>query len=250
VAKTLVNASLYFDGADLPSYTNEVDVNLSADVRDFTNFASLGWKEFKSGLLSAEMMTAGFWDGPEPDATLFANLGGTGKPFTAVETYPPAHGSLAYFVNALASKYNIGNKVGEPANFSLNLASTAPVVRGRVLDPRLGASAATASGNGTAFQLGAVLSTQRLYYAVHVVRVSGTSPTLDLVLESDNAGGFGSAATVATLAQFTSLNVPGSIYGVVDGPITDDYFRVARTIGGSSTPTFEYLFVVAIGPKP
>lgn len=251
MSKELVNASLYFNGLYLPSYTNEVDISLSAELKDFTNFASGGWKENKCGLLSGEMSTGGFWDGPEPDATLFANLGANPKPFSATKSYPSADGEVAYFCQAVASKYSLPKKIGEPEAFSLMLNAAGPVIRGWVLDARLGAgAAASGAANGTALQVGAVLATQRLYYAVHVLSKTGTSPTLDLVLESDNAGGFGSAATVATLAQFTSVNAPGSIYGYVDGAITDDYYRIARTVGGTSSPTFEYLFVIGIGPKP
>ncbi len=247
MAKTLLtNVTPFYGALLLPALTNQLGIEVTVEAKEVTNFASRGARELLGGIIGTDWTLDGFWDADsasEPDASLFSGAGQSGIPASATLTYPVADGDVVYFANVLNTKYAQPQEVGEPGKFSLALSSTAPTVRGRVLDTRT----ATASGNGTALQLGAVLSTQRLYYAAHVDSKSGTNPTLDLVIQSDNAGGFGSAAQVATLAQFTGT---GYAYGTVDGPITDDYFRVARTIGGTDTPTFHYTLVIAIGPKP
>jgi hypothetical protein len=104
-----------------------------------------------------------------------------------------------------------------------------------------GPTARTATGTGTSVQLGAVSSTQRLYVALHVFSVSGTTPSLTVAIQSDNATGFPSASTVTTLTAATAI---GSQITRVAGPITDDWFRVSYTISGTD-PSF--LFAVTAG---
>lgn len=114
-----------------------------------------------------------------------------------------------------------------------------PVVRGRVLIP---SAAYTTSTTGTARQLGAVATGQSLYAALHITAVSGSSPTLDAIVRSDNSGGMSSPTTQITFAQASTASWQ---WGSAAGPITDDYFDVDFTIGGS-TPSFTALVVVGI----
>ena len=63
-----------------------------------------------------------------------------------------------------------------------------------------------------------------------------------LVIESDDADTFASATTRVTVAQFTD---EGTAYGSVAGAMTDTWWRVRRTIGGTN-PQFTYLVALAI----
>lgn len=218
---------------NLSSLINKINLNSEVAKEDSTTLDSIGWREFTPTMKEGKWSYGGYWaaDGTnsDPDSTLFAALG-TASPATAIKPAvlgTPAVGDIAYFMNGCSGKHEFGGSVGELAKMSLELWGTSPTLRGKLLDRQ---AAATATGNGTAQQHTAVSATQRLYYAVHVV--GGTAGTLDLVIESDNAGGFGSAATVVALPQFTG---PGSVFGYVSGPITDDYFRIARTIAGGGT---------------
>jgi hypothetical protein len=101
-----------------------------------------------------------------------------------------------------------------------------------------------ATGTGTAVNIGAVASDQYLYAALHVLSASGTSPTLDVVVQSDADGDFALGATNRiTFAQQTAETAVWATR--VAGPITDTWWRASHTIGGTS-PSFEYVLIVGI----
>ena len=76
-----------------------------------------------------------------------------------------------------------------------------------------------------------------MYAALHVISVSGTSPTLDVIVQSDDNSGF---TTPTNRITFSQTGAVGAEWGSVAGAVTDDYWRVSYTIGGSDTPTFAF----------
>ena len=239
--QVLKNLGLYYGSLALASQINQVALEATAPEVDVATFDSNGWSDTVAGLLKASLRFDGFWDAAEPDASAFDQISKADWPATVVKPAGtvPAVGDVAYFLLASEFSYTLGGQVGAAARLSLALTGAGALLRGRVADYQ---APATATGNGTGYQLGAVTAAQRLYYAVHVVGASGTLPTLDLVIESDDADTFGSATTRVTVAQFTD---EGTAYGSVAGAITDTWWRVRRTIGGTS-PEFTYLVALAI----
>ena len=62
---------------------------------------------------------------------------------------------------------------------------------------------------------------------MHVLAVSGTNPTLDMIIQSDNVSGFTSPTTKITFDQAVAV---GAQWGTrVAGPLTDDYYRASWT---------------------
>ncbi|OFW37654.1 MAG: hypothetical protein A3J29_06165 [Acidobacteria bacterium RIFCSPLOWO2_12_FULL_67_14b] len=111
-----------------------------------------------------------------------------------------------------------------------------------------GLGSKTATANGTAIQLGTLDAGETMYAALHVISASGTSPTLDVVIASDNAEGFPSGVTRITFAQKTAA---GSEWTSLAGAVaTDDWWRAQWTIGGTDTPTFDIVVAVGIAPNP
>lgn len=104
-------------------------------------------------------------------------------------------------------------------------------------------AAVTASAAGTGAQLGALSATQEMHAALHVFNADGTSPTLDADIESDDNSGFSSAVVRGSFAQKTDI---GSEYLTIAGAITDDWWRINFTLGGTS-PSFG--FAVSLGIK-
>jgi len=83
-----------------------------------------------------------------------------------------------------------------------------------------------------------------LYAGLHVTAFAGTSPTLDVLIESDSGSGFGTASSRIAFTQNT-----GSIqsqWGSVNGAVTDTYWRTKMTIGGSG-PSFTVYVTLGIG---
>lgn len=238
----LKNVRLFAAGADLTTVNNQIQLTAEAESKDTTAFAATGdvWHEEISGIKSASLTGSGQWEASDASKVDDAAWGAFASATVPVSVCPAtaADGSLAWLSQFNETQYQLLGQVGEVAPWSLTGRGTWPLVRGSVLH---GPTARTSSGTGTSVQLGAVSSSQRLYVALHVFSVSGTTPSLTVAIQSDNATGFPSAATVTTLTAATAI---GSQITRVAGPITDDWFRISYTITGTS-PSF--LFCVTAG---
>ena len=239
----LTDARIYVQGADLTGYSNKIEMSAKAADLDSTTFASNGWHERKGGLFDGMSEVEGLWaagDNTAPDDALFGNLGSQ-IPLTAIPTSGIV-GSLAYLTKALDCEYKPGGKIGDLFGFSASLPTSWPIVRGAVLHPQ--GTARTATGSGTAVQLGAVDANHALYVCLHALGFTDGSMTV--TVQSDNAVGFPSSATQGTFSAVTAL---GGQTMKIAGPITDDWWRVGWTISGGAVHSFLFAVTAGIGPK-
>ena len=128
------------------------------------------------------------------------------------------------------------------ATITLSGQSTqAPFVRGKCL---FRGAAENATDDSTGIEFPAVADGQSIYAALHVFHADGTSPTLDVVVESDDADTFASATTRLT---FTQANAVTSEWksDTPSGGIADTFWRISYTIGGA-TPEFGFAVVFGI----
>ena len=234
---TLTDQKLFMGGYDFTGRMNQVAIDHEAEAEDDTVFGD-NTRSRAGGLKIVTVQAEGFFDADPYDAQAQANLGLANLPLT-IGAQGGAVGDVARLTRIMQGKYTpFAGAVGEMAKFSLEaMGQGLPLVTGELLEN----AAKTATYNGTARQLGAVAAGQRLYAALHVLAVSGTTPTLDVTVESDNASGFVSPATRLTFTQQTAI---GSEWQQLDGAITDDWFRIAATIGGAS-PSF--LIALSVG---
>jgi hypothetical protein len=238
----LTDVRLFAVGADLSGNSNKVEVQTDVEEKDATNYRSQGWKEVLGGLASSAWTAEGQWEAGDPsmvDDASWSQMGGTG-PWTACPA-DAVVGELAYFTNGLRSSYALGGQVGDVAPWAGKVSGSWPVVRGQIAHPP--GTARTADGTGTALQLGAVAAGKRLYAALHVLSVAGTStPTLTARIESDVDNTFSSPVTQLTFADATAA--AGQILRTTGDAVADSWFRIAWTITGTS-PSF--LFAAALG---
>jgi len=221
---------------DLSGHLNSIAVDYSAEMVDDTVFGN-DTRSRKGGLKMAKMSLAGFFDST-PDNYLFNQAGVAGEPMSCAPQ-TGADGEVAFTMAAISSEYSYDGQIGELFAFSVTGESTEDLVRGTIMHN----ASRTASGNGVVRQLGAVSANQKLYCAIHVISASGTSPTLDVIVQGDDNDTPSSPVTAATFTQATGVT---SEWVEVSGAITDDYFRVNYTIGGSDTPTFEFIVILGI----
>jgi hypothetical protein len=196
-----------------------------------------------AGLTDVELNGEGFWEASASsdkiDDVANANLGGSSQVFT-IGPQGADDGEVAFIFKALVGDYQCGGAVGDLMTFNIQAGGDAELVRGTVL----GAGEKTSTANGTARELGAVSATQKLYAAIHVISASGTSPTLDVIVESDDAEAFTDPTTRITFSQKDAI---GSEWATpVAGAIADTWWRIGWTIGGSDTPTFNFIVTVGI----
>lgn len=238
----LTNVRAFAGAVDLTGVTNKVELDPKVEAVPVTNYASGGWTELLGGLAETDIVASGFWesgaDASYVDPGTFAALGAVGP--WSIAPAGAADGALAYLTNALTAQYKpIQGSIGDAAGFEAQGKGSTKLARGVVAHPP--GTARTASGTGSSFQIGALSASQSLYVNLHVLSVSGTTPSLTVRIESDNATGFPSATTVGT---FTAATAVGGQHMRIAGPVTDDWFRAAWTISGTA-PSF--LFLVTMG---
>lgn len=236
--QVLTDALVLVNGANLSGQSNKVEVNASVEELDATTFGDAGWKAVAPGLASHEFDVEGFWaaDGDDkPDDRLWTDLGATAA-WTA--TLAAAEGSVAYLGNVMSARFGIGGEVGSLAPFAGHGVGSGRLTRGQLLVGP--GTARSTSSNTTGVQLGALSSTQQMRCALHVCSVGGSTPTVVVKLQSASTQG----GSYTDRITFTSANSVSSQLSSVAGAVTDTWWRVAWTLGGSS-PSF--LLAVAAG---
>lgn len=234
----LRDCRVWLDEYDVSGSSNKVGVSGERDFKETTNFNSAGWVEGLAGIKKVSLDVGGFYDPSTIDAAI-ADLFDQASAICVLSSNDDAQ-SIAYISQAVILAAKRGFDVGEVATMDVQAVGTGATAfaRGWILAPK---STVTASGNSSAQQNGTVSATQTVYASLHVFSVSGTTPTLDVVVQSDTVG-FPSPTARITFAQATTV---GAQLGSASGAITDDYWRASYTVGGT-TPSFSFAVVMAI----
>lgn len=233
--------SILVGAVEMAGHGKNVNCQTTVAPLDTTALSTTGWTTLiggnKTGTVDLEFMqdvAAG-----AVDATLWPYLGTSGVPHSLVTA--SADGSTAYLMQGVPLSYTPIE--GEPGSLAMGRisgqSSGSPVVRGQLIHP---ATARTSSSTGTAWQTGAVSSTQRVYAALHVLAASGTTPSLTVVVQSDNASNFPSATS---RVSFAAKDAVGYEWSSAAGAITDDWWRVSWTISGTN-PSFTFAVTIGI----
>lgn len=83
-----------------------------------------------------------------------------------------------------------------------------------------------------------------LYAAMHVTAVSGTNPTLDMIIRSDELVGMASPTTRFTFTQKTAIGAQWMT--PISADIIDTYFQASFEIGGTDDPSFTVAVILAM----
>lgn len=239
------DATILLGELDISGLANNIGLDVSIEPVDVTNYASGGWKEFLAGLKDVEIPLEGFMD----EATLGAALADmvdndTLLPLGVTHTRPPAADDIAFLAEVLLTQYQRRQAIGQAFGYSAQFKTSRELIRGKVIFSAFSAFDET-GGASAEIELEAIASGEVLHGAVHVLAKEGTSPTLDILVESDLTG-FASPTTRYTVPQFN--DAIGSHYFTVAGPITDTFYRINATIGGSATPGFKYVVILGRAP--
>ena len=232
--QVFTGARVWAGKQDFSGSANAATVSVAADELEATVLLD-DTHEFVGGLRTGAISVAGYWDDTAVDPDAFSTMGAA-LPVTVA--LGASVGSNAYCMGALEAEYSFGDQVGALNPFELRAAAQASGVARGLLAAN---SAITSTGNGTAVQVGAVPAGTKLVITLHATAIAGT-PNLTVAVQSDNAGGFASPTTIGT---FTAIAAAGSQVLVIDGPITDDYFRLAYTMSGS-TPSVTLAAAIGI----
>jgi hypothetical protein len=235
-AEILTDAALWLAQFDLRRSMNTIAMQADLETEDVTCFGD-GARAYAVGLPRISFSAGGFPIDEPTDAALFGLMGQKDLPLTVGKTR--TEGAVAYVGSILDSQYTSLLSVSQARRFATTgELCTRSFGRGRILT--IGSALAT-TANGTGIQLRAITINKKAFATLHVTAVTGTLPTMDVIIQSDDNVGF---TTPTTRATFTQKIAVGSQIVNIDGPITDDYWRARYTIGGTS-PAFT--FAVAIG---
>lgn len=217
---------------------NEVTLATKSEALETTVFRTEGAKTYIAGLQSVDLGASGYFDA-SLDTGLWSEKA-TGVPLTVASS--STFGATAYCFKASRLTHEIGGKVGEVLPFSLtaSCADAVGLARGQLI--RSPDAALTATSNGNPRQIGEVGDGQYLVVALHVLAVSGTTPSLTVTIESDDAA---ATPSVTTRHTFSAMTAVGSQFAKVAGPITDDWYRAKATISGTN-PSFTAAVFVGI----
>lgn len=228
---------VFYGGREITGLLANTALNYGSDLQDATVLGD-GTRKKVPGLITADATVSGYWDG-DMDADIFTQMGGVAPELLSFTADTVAEGDTAFAFEVHQGAHNLGGPIGEIHPFSLETQSAGPLIRG--VNEGIGAKTVTGTSAGT--QLGTVAAGSSLYAALHVVAVAGAAPTLDVIIQSDDSGGFGTPTTQLTFTQATTLVT--SQFLSVAGAIADDFFRAQWTITGGS-PSYTIFVVIGI----
>jgi hypothetical protein len=236
---TFVNlyARAYVGHIDVTNSDKVAFGNITAVKVPFTNFGSGGFVENKPGLISGEFSVDAFQDfaADVMDDELGVSALGAQYPISVQPnpTGTETAGDAAWFTRGIITRYDpLGGAKGDAAKALTGAVYDTAVIRGLCAHPK---AARTSDGNGTAVALVGPTASQRLYAAIHVTAYSGFSSVV-FKIQSDDAGGFGSATDRITLATVTGTT---SEFASVAGSFSSEtHHRVTWDVTGSGSVTF------------
>jgi hypothetical protein len=242
----LKNCGIYMGGYDFSGDHNQISLTAKKETKEATTFRDssdpdAGAKNYVLGLIDTTSSGQGYVNLADNgcDEIFFDKWGAASEPHTILPELRTA-GEVAVFFNALKQAYSPGAQIGELLAFTLEAQGDKEPVNGTVLIN----GTVTATGNGTAFNLGAVAADEYLYAALHVLSVSGTdTPTVVAKVQSDNLEAFSDPTDKISFGAKTAI---GSEWATrVAGPNTDTWWRINYTISGTN-PSFQVLVVMGI----
>ena len=235
--RILKDAKSLLDGRDISGILNNIALGIDMGTEDVSVFGDDTIRNLAT-IRGHSLTQSGFWDA-DADKDFFDNI----DQFTAGALFSAtgmtgALGDIVYFAEVNVSGVTPGANHGEVFKFSLDMVPRTDLFRGTLMENQ----AVTVTGDGTIRELVAVAAGQRLVGQIHVVAASGSSPTLDVLIQSDDLVGFGTPLTRLTFPQFTAV---GANQQILAGPVTDTFYRATFTVGGGS-PSFTVFISLAI----
>jgi len=232
----LSDCGVYVAEYDLSGDHNAISLTESGAVLDATTFGC-STRVNAGGLSDIALTGEGYWESGSGD--LDAALNDVLMVHDELITIAPQTtdaGDAAKFFKSLTSTYTpMTGSVGELLKFNIGASGRSVLANGNILANEK----VTVTGNGTAYELGAVGAAEYLYGGVHVTAFDGTS--IGLTIESDDNESFTSATTRITFTIASDVTAEWAT--PVSGAITDTWWRATWTVVGTS---MDVVFVMAI----
>ena len=234
------DGAVYIDGYDLT--TDHTDITLAlvqnaieancmlADDAGTAKFM----QTWLAGQKSFSLAHSGYSEaGTGKIGTVVADRWGTAGTIFTVCGAGSAIGNVAY--SGYCTEYQhqeIEGSVGGMAGYAAaGFSQGTPCFRGTIL----GTGLKTTTGNGEAYELGAITAgTNALYAALHITGITGSDFALDVDIYSDADADFNTPALRASFTAFTA--VTSEIVSLATA-VTDTFWRATWTVNSTNTFT-------------
>jgi hypothetical protein len=221
------------DQYNLTSSLDSASIDRSIAVLDTTVFG-LDSRTYTPGQKDGSISVEGFADPAAAGIdTILTNSFGSASTVVTVSLGQTA-GSNAYLMDAIENQYATTSSVTELVRITGEYTAAQDGVDAGVL--LLPVTTATASANGATYDRGSGVTTSSGAVAIlHVTAVSGTSPTLDMTVQTDDNSSFTSPLSLITFVQSTAI----TSQRIETALSTQQYVRLNYTIGGTD-PSFTF----------
>ncbi len=227
---------VWLGGYDISGVMNALGLDYGVQTNDGTTVAD-DTVVNSAGLFQVTAQHEGL---DEKSKIFWNKIGVSDEPMSFAPKVAASPGDMAYTMRCMQAEYSPGGSVGDRLSFSVSAQSRGKLIRGTLMENREGVSS---DGTGTARELGSVGSDQYVYASLHVLSVSGSSPTLEVDIVSDSANDFSGSETIRlSSSQFTAI---GSEWLTQAGSISDTWWRVEWVVGGTNV-SFDFVVIVGI----
>lgn len=233
-----VDTRIYIAGIDFSGDANAHGIGRSRAAVEKTAYLD-DWDTFMPGLKSFAYSFAGLWN-DAPEAALHDSLDQSDEPMILAPSLSD-DGNTCFLAKILEGEYTVDAPIGAAFTFSVSGTLNDLVSRATIMANETKGS----SGDGVARQLGAVSDEQSVYAVLQVLAASGSSPTLDVVIESDDNSGMTTPVQRLAFTQAIGVGAEWVELSGALGAITDDWWRATFTIAGG-TPSFDVIVGVGI----
>jgi len=233
------DTELYIDQHDFSGIALNATVTSNREVADVTAFADTDMT-YVFGKMGGNIDITGLWSAASPawDSFLFNDLG-TDDVNVSVWPEGAGAGKRGWAAECSGTSHPFTANTGDFISADVNYQAESALVYARSYWQQT--SGTTTGDNSNEYQDGAISSSQIGVGFLQVFSAGGSSPTLDIKIQSDSAESMSSPTDRITFTRATGATVERK---TVAGPVTDDWYRVTITAGGSS-PAFTY--IVAFG---
>lgn len=224
---------IYTNGRDASGDYNRVDLKTEVDEQDSTTVNTAGDKTFVPGLKAVRFegeVFASHGTGEVEDAVTALLAAGP----KLMSVYPSdTAGEAGYAFEAEEVSISPAMKIADLSRIVIKATKSGGLLV-RVTNME-GVAVKTATGTGTARQLGAVSAAQTLYSFLQVLSITAGAG-ITVTVKSDDAQAF---STPTTQLTHTAFNAVGAEVKSKAGAITDTWYRVDWTITGA-TPSVTF----------
>lgn len=238
--KAIVGKIFVWDGNRLSKNTMSYDGPFERTFIDSGAYEDSSMEEIP-GIFNRAPSLEGSFTGDREEALLTGLKEGTLGPKLLPFSNSVAHGEAVVVQEMRLRHVDFMGPRDGLCMFSMQFSTEGDWYTGNMLFESLtGSPTGSGATNGTGLEQGE--ATNGVWLCVQALDdpgITGTSPTLEVILQSDVDDTWGAPVDLITVTSITAT--PDGVLVFLPGAVTETWRRVVVTVGGTSTPTYGLL---------